>query len=55
MKNLIYKIKSKLFKYSKEGKKLIRPTYNELIEYQNSIKDDLIDKIINEIIIYLNS
>ena len=36
-------------------------TYNnkqnkfELIEYQNSIKDDLIDKIINEIIIYLNS
>ena len=36
-------------------------TYNnkqnkfELIEYQNSIKDGLIDKIINEIIIYLNS
>ena len=36
-------------------------TYNnkqnkfELIEYQNSIKDDLIDKIINDIIIYLNS
>ena len=36
-------------------------TYNnkqnkfELIKYQNSIKDDLIDKIINEIIIYLNS
>ena len=36
-------------------------TYNnkqnkfELIEYQNLIKDDLIDKIINDIIIYLNS
>ena len=36
-------------------------TYNnkenkfELIEYQNSIKDDLIDKIVNDIIIYLNS
>ena len=36
-------------------------TYNnkqnkfELIEYQASIKDDLIDKIINDIIIYLNS
>ena len=35
-------------------------TYNnkenkfELIEYQNSIKDDLIDKIVNDIIIYLN-
>ena len=36
-------------------------TYNnkqnkfELIKYQNSVKDDLIDKIISEIIIYLNS
>jgi len=36
-------------------------TYNnkqnkfELIEYQDSIKNDLIDKIINDIIIYLNS
>ena len=27
----------------------------ELIDYQNSIKDDLIDIIISEIIIYLNS
>ena len=36
-------------------------TYNnkknkfELVEYQNSIKNDLIDKIISEIMIYLNS
>jgi outer membrane lipopolysaccharide assembly protein LptE/RlpB len=36
-------------------------TYNnkqnkfELIEYQNFIKDELIDKIINDIIVYLNS
>ncbi len=36
-------------------------TYNnkknkfDLVEYQNSIKDNLIDKIINDIIIYLNS
>ena len=35
MKNLIYKIKSKLYRYSKEGKKLKRPTYKELIKYQN--------------------
>ena len=27
----------------------------ELVEYQNSIKNDLIDKIISEIMIYLNS
>ena len=36
-------------------------TYNnkknkfDLVEYQGSIKDDLIDKIISDIIIYLNS
>ena len=27
----------------------------DLVEYQNSIKDDLINKIVNDIIIYLNS
>ena len=32
MENLIYKIKSKLYRYSKEGKKLKRPTYKELIK-----------------------
>ena len=35
MKNLIYKLKSEFFKYSMEAKKLRRPTYEELIKYQN--------------------
>ncbi len=35
MKNLLYKFKSNIFKYSLEAKKYKRPTYNELIKYQN--------------------
>ena len=35
MNNFIYKIKNRLFTYTKEGKKLIRPSYEELIKYQN--------------------
>ena len=38
MMNLIYKIKSTLYSYTKEGKKLIRPTYYDLIKYENFIK-----------------
>ncbi len=34
MTNLIYKIKNRLFRYSDEEKKTIRPTYNELIRYE---------------------
>ena len=35
MKNLIYKFKSKMFSHSLEAKKYRRPTYDELIKYQN--------------------
>tara|TARA_B100001057_G_scaffold476693_1_gene545015 strand:- start:1573 stop:2496 length:924 start_codon:yes stop_codon:yes gene_type:complete len=35
MKNLLYKFKSNIFKYSLEAKKYKRPTYDELIKYQN--------------------
>ncbi len=35
MKNLIYKIKNKIFKISKEATKLKRPSYQELREFQN--------------------
>ena len=40
MNNFIYKIKNRLFTYTKEGKKLIRPSYEELIKYQNFKKKD---------------
>ena len=40
MENLIYKIKSKLYRYSTEGKKLARPAYKELIKYQNFKKSE---------------
>tara|TARA_B100000767_G_scaffold254433_1_gene259835 strand:+ start:2370 stop:3293 length:924 start_codon:yes stop_codon:yes gene_type:complete len=40
MNNFIYKIKSRLFTYTKEGKKLIRPSYEELTKYQNFKKKD---------------
>ena len=43
------KIFLKEFTYNNKEKKI------ELVEYQNSIKNDLINKIISEIIIYLNS
>ena len=39
MKNLIYKIKKELFKYSKEARKIKRPTYEELIKYRNFQRD----------------
>ena len=35
MKTLIYKIKNKLFRFSKEATKLSRPPYEELIKYKN--------------------
>lgn len=35
MKTLIYKIKNKLFRFSKEATKLSRPLYKELIKYKN--------------------
>ena len=34
MQNLIYKIKNRLFRLSKEEKKTKRPSYNELIKYE---------------------
>ena len=40
MNKIIYKIKNKLFGYSKEAKKLRRPSYDELINYQNFKKKD---------------
>ena len=40
MKNLIYKIKNKLFSYSEEAKKFKTPSYNELIKYKNFKKED---------------
>ena len=38
MKTLVYKIKNKLFKISKMGKKIKKPSYKELIEYKDFIK-----------------
>ena len=35
MKISIYKLKNKLFRYSNEAKKLIRPSYEELLQYEN--------------------
>jgi len=35
MNDLLYKIKSSLFRYSKEAKKYKTPSYNELIRYEN--------------------
>ncbi|MDC0249942.1 hypothetical protein OAK18_00900 [Candidatus Pelagibacter sp.] len=35
MNNFFYKIKNRLFNFSSEAKKLKRPTYKELIKYQN--------------------
>lgn len=39
MKNLIYKIKNKIFRLSKEASKLKRPTYKELIKYKSFSKN----------------
>ena len=40
MNNFFYKIKNKFFDFSSEAKKLRRPTYNELIKYQNFQRKD---------------
>ena len=40
MNNFFYKIKNRLFYFSSEAKKLKRPTYNELIKYQNFQRED---------------
>lgn len=39
MKNLIYKIKNRLFRLSKEEKKIKRPSYDELTKYENFKKN----------------
>ena len=38
MNTLLYKIKNKLFRYSKEAKKIKRPSYAELLTYKSYIK-----------------
>ena len=40
MKILTYKIKNKLYKISNEGKKIKRPSYEELKEYKNFTKNE---------------
>ena len=45
MRNLTYKIKNKLFRFSKEAAKLKRPSYEELVEY-NSFQRDINNKFI---------
>ena len=40
MNNFFYKIKNRLFDFSSEAKKLKRPTYKELIKYQNFQRKD---------------
>ena len=40
MNNFFYKIKNKFFDFSSEAKKLRRPTYDELIKYQNFQRKD---------------
>ena len=40
MNSFIYKVKNRLFTYSKEAKKLRKPSYVELIKYQNFQKDN---------------
>lgn len=40
MKTLIYKIKNKLFYISKEGKKIKKPSYEDLVEYKNFTKSE---------------
>ena len=40
MSNLIYKIKNSFFRVSKEATKIKRPSYSELIKYQNFKKNN---------------
>ena len=40
MNNILYKIKNRLFNLSSEAKKLKKPTYKELIKYQNFQRKD---------------
>jgi hypothetical protein len=40
MNNIIYKIKNNLFKISNEANKIKRPSYEELLKYQNFNKND---------------
>ena len=40
MNNIIYKIKNNLFKISSEANKIKRPSYEELLKYQNFNKND---------------
>ena len=37
MNNLLYKIRNKLFRYSKEAKKIKRPSYEELLNYTSYV------------------
>ena len=34
MENFIYKLKNKIFRFSKEADKIKRPSYNELLNYK---------------------
>ncbi len=38
MNTFVYKIKNKLFRFSKEAKKIIRPSYEELLKYKTYTK-----------------
>jgi hypothetical protein len=40
MNNFVYKVKNKLFGFTEEAKKLKRPSYQELIEYQSFQRKD---------------
>lgn len=40
MNNLVYKVKNKLFKISKEARKIGRPSYEELIKYESFQRED---------------
>ena len=40
MENLIYKIRNKIFRFSKEANKIERPSYNELLNYSSYVKSE---------------
>tara|TARA_B100001057_G_scaffold497355_2_gene601270 strand:+ start:4817 stop:5746 length:930 start_codon:yes stop_codon:yes gene_type:complete len=40
MKNFVYKIKNKIFRFSKEANKIKRPSYDELLNYRSYVKKE---------------
>ena len=40
MNTLLYKIKNKLFRFSKEAKKIKRPSFEDLLKYKSYTKKD---------------